>query len=147
MPANLTPEYGKADQPCRQATTDAEQLVALQAMLATIPKHKGTEKMQADLKHRLSQIRRAETKSAHSKGPDLFHIPKSGAGQVVLVGPPNTGKSTLLAATTNAVAKIAEFPFTTVVPQPGMWQLGGMQFGHLVPKALEPSRDGAGLLE
>jgi ribosome-interacting GTPase 1 len=127
MPANLTPEYEKADQRYRQATTDVERLAALEAMLATIPKHKGTEKMQADLKHRLSQLRKSEAKSVHGKGPDPFHIPKSGAGQVVLVGPPNTGKSSRLAATTHANAKIAEFPFTTVVPQPGMWQLDDVQ--------------------
>jgi uncharacterized protein len=121
MPANLTPEYEKAEACYRQAASDEERVAALQEMLAAIPKHKGTEKMQADLKRRLSQLRRAEQKSPHSKGPDPFHIPKSGAGQVALIGPPNTGKSSLLAATTNAPAKIAEFPFTTVVPQPGMW--------------------------
>ena len=121
MPANLTPEYEKAEARYRQASTDEERMAALQGMLAAIPKHKGTEKMQADLKRRLSQLRRAEQKSSHSKGPDPFHIPKSGAGQVALVGPPNTGKSSLLAATTNASARTAEFPFTTVVPQPGMW--------------------------
>jgi hypothetical protein len=127
MPANLTPEYERADQRYRQASNDAERLAALEEMLATIPKHKGTEKMQADLKHRLSQLRKAEAKSAHGKGPDPFHIPKSGAGQVVLVGPPNTGKSSLLAATTHANAKIAGFPFTTVVPQPGMWHFDDVQ--------------------
>ena len=121
MPANLTPEYEKAELRYRQAASDEERVAALQEMLAAIPKHKGTEKMQADLKRRLSRLRKAEAKSAHGKGPDPFHIPKSGAGQVALVGPPNTGKSSLLAATTNAGAKIAEFPFTTVVPQPGMW--------------------------
>jgi ribosome-interacting GTPase 1 len=121
MPANLTPEYEKAELRYRQAAGDEERVAALQEMLAAIPKHKGTEKMQADLKRRLSQLRKAEAKSAHGKGPDPFHIPKSGAGQVVLVGPPNTGKSSLLAATTNAAARIADFPFTTVVPQPGMW--------------------------
>ena len=121
MPANLTPEYEKAELRYRQAASDEEREAALQGMLAAIPKHKGTEKMQADLKRRLSQLRRTEQKASHGKGPDPFHIPKSGAGQVALIGPPNTGKSSLLAATTNAPAKIAEFPFTTVVPQPGMW--------------------------
>jgi len=127
MPANLTPEYEKAELRYRQAASDEERMAALQEMLASIPKHKGTEKMQADLKRRLSQLRRAEQKASHSKGPDPFHIPKSGAGQVVLIGPPNTGKSSLLAATTNASAKVAEFPFTTVVPQPGMWTQDGVQ--------------------
>jgi len=121
MPANLTPEYEKAELRYRQATTDEERLTALQAMLSAIPKHKGTEKMQADLKRRISQMRREEQKSAHGKGPDPFHVPRTGAGQVVLIGPPNTGKSSLLAATTNAAAKVADYPFTTIVPQPGVW--------------------------
>jgi hypothetical protein len=121
MPANLTPAYEKAEARYRQAASDEERLAGLQEMLSAIPKHKGTEKMQADLKRRLSQLRRAEQRASHSKGPDPFHIPRSGAGQVVLIGPPNTGKSSLLAVTTNAAAKVAEFPFTTIVPQPGMW--------------------------
>jgi ribosome-interacting GTPase 1 len=127
MPANLTPEYEKAELRYRQATDDEERLAALQEMLSAIPKHKGTEKMQADIKRRISQLRREEQKAAHSKGPDPFHIPRSGAGQVVLVGPPNTGKSSLLAATTHAAAKVADYPFTTVVPHPGMWHKDDVQ--------------------
>jgi uncharacterized protein len=127
MPANLTPEYEKAELRYRQATSDEERLAGLQAMLSAIPKHKGTEKMQADIKRRISQVRREEQKAAHSKGPDPFHIPHSGAGQVVLVGAPNTGKSSLLAATTHAAVKVAEYPFATVVPQPGMWHKDDVQ--------------------
>lgn len=121
MPANLTPEYEKAEARFRAAGNDEERVAALQEMLSAIPKHKGTEKMQADLKRRLSQLRREQQKTGRSHGPDPFHIPKSGAGQVALAGLPNTGKSSLLAATTNADARIAEYPFTTLVPQPGMW--------------------------
>lgn len=127
MPANLTPEYEKAELLYREATHDRDRLVALQEMLSAIPKHKGTEKMQADLKRRISQLRKEEQKSSHGKGPDPFHIPKSGAGQVVLVGPPNSGKSSLLVVTTNAAAKVADYPFTTVVPQPGMWHQEDVQ--------------------
>lgn len=127
MPANLTPEYERAEQRYREATDDAERLAALQAMLSTVPKHKGTEKLQADIKHRLSQLRHEQQRTAHTKGPDPFHIPHSGAGQVVLVGPPNTGKSSLLAATTNADARVADYPFTTVVPLPGMWTTDDVQ--------------------
>src|SRR5512138_1472379 len=113
MPANLTPEYERAERLYREAVTQEEKLAALQAMLGAIPKHKGTEKMQADLKRRLSQLRRAEQTTAHAKGPDPFHIPRSGAGQVVLAGAPNTGKSSLLAATTHAAVKVGDYPFTT----------------------------------
>jgi len=127
MPANLTPEYEKAELRYRQATSDDERLAALQVMLSAIPKHKGTEKMQADLKRRISQLRREEQNTAHSKGPDPFHIPRSGAGQVVLIGAPNSGKSSLLAATTHAAVKVADYPFTTVVPQPGMWEKDDVQ--------------------
>jgi uncharacterized protein len=127
MPANLTPEYEKAELRYRQATTDEERLSCLQEMLASIPKHKGTEKMQADLKHRISQLRKEGQKSGQSKGPDPFHVPKSGAGQVVLAGGPNTGKSSILVAATHADAKIADYPFTTLVPQPGMWFMEDVQ--------------------
>lgn len=127
MPANLTPEFEKAEQRFREAVTDEERIEALQEMLRTIPKHKGTEKMQAAIKRRLSLLRKeAQRKGRVARGPDPFHIPKSGAGQVVLVGPPNTGKSRLLAATTDAEAKVADYPYTTVVPQPGMWIRDGL---------------------
>lgn len=127
MPANLTPEYEKAEERYRQAASDDERLAALREMLGAIPKHKGTEKMQADLKRRISHLHREQQISGHPKAPDPFHIPKSGAGQVVLIGPPNTGKSSLLAATTSAEAKVADYPFTTVLPQPGMWHSDDVQ--------------------
>jgi len=127
MPANLTPEYEKAEQRFREAATDEEKLVALKEMLSSIPKHKGTEKMQADIKRRISQLRKAAAKKPASKGLDLFHVPKSGAGQVVLAGPPNVGKSSLVAVTTNAPVKVGEYPYTTALPTPGMWAYEDVQ--------------------
>lgn len=127
MPANLTPEFEKAQQRFREAKTIEERIAALERMLAVVPKHKGTEKLQADIKRRLSQLRREEQKAPARKGPDPFHIPKSGAGQIVLIGLPNTGKSSLLAALTDAEVKVADYPFTTVVPQPGMWTIDDVQ--------------------
>ncbi len=146
MPANLTPEYEKAELRYKQATSDEERLAGLQEMLSAIPKHKGTEKMQADIKRRLSQLRREEQKAAHSKGPDPFHIPKGGAGQVVLIGPPNTGKSSLLAATTHAVVRVADYPFTTVVPQPGMWHQDDVQIELVDTPAITPDHVPTGLM-
>ena len=127
MPANLTPEYVRAEQRYRQAATDAEKLDALQEMLRTLPKHKGTERMQADIKRRLSELRKAAAHRGPARGPDPFHIPKGGAGQVVLIGPPNVGKSMLLAQTTKAPVKVADYPFATALPVPGMAKFEDVQ--------------------
>jgi ribosome-interacting GTPase 1 len=121
MPANLTPDYQKADQQYRDAVTPAEKLAALEEMLRTLPKHKGTEKMQAELKKKISAAR--ETAVASKKGgsgKDPFHVPRQGAGQVLITGAPNVGKSAIVGALTKAPVKIAEFPFTTHEPLPGM---------------------------
>ena len=127
MSANLTPEYDKAEQRFREATTDAEKLEGLRGMLRAVPKHKGTEKMQADLKRRISVFSKASQKKGAKRGPDPFHVPKGGAGQVVLIGAPNAGKSMLVSATTNATVKVAEYPYTTAVPVPGMWPYEDVQ--------------------
>ncbi|HHX74794.1 MAG TPA: TGS domain-containing protein [Firmicutes bacterium] len=121
MPANLTPQYYAAEARYKKAGTPEEKLEALQEMLATIPKHKGTEKLQADIKKRLSQLREESQQRKKQKGGyNPFHVEKQGAGQVVLTGFPNTGKSALVATLTRAKVKVADFPFTTTVPASGM---------------------------
>ena len=127
MPANLTPEYERAEQRYREAGDDAERLEALREMLSTIPKHKGTEKMQADLKRRISQLVKAGGKRARARTVDPFHVPRGGAGQIVLLGLPNVGKSMLVATTTDASVKVAEYPYTTALPVPGMWPYQDVQ--------------------
>ena len=120
MPANLTPDYQKAEQRYRAAQSPAEKLAALEEMLRTLPKHKGTEKIQADLKRKLSQLKEAATAKKGGGGKDPFHIPKGGGGQVLLLGTPNVGKSAIVEKLTNAPVKVAEFPFSTHAPVPGM---------------------------
>ncbi|GMV97731.1 MAG: TGS domain-containing protein [Phycisphaerae bacterium] len=121
MPANLTPDYQRADQRYREATTPAEKLAALEEMLRTLPKHKGTEKMQADLKRKISEARESMAAARKSGGGrDPFHLPRQGAGQVLLIGAPNVGKSALVGAMTAAPVKVADFPFSTHEPVPGM---------------------------
>lgn len=121
MPANLTPDYFKAEKWFKQAATDEERILALEEMMRVIPKHKGTEHMRADMRKRLSELKEsAEKKKKGTHGIDIFHIPKTGAGQIVLLGLPNCGKSSIVASITNAKAQVAEFPFTTNMPLPGV---------------------------
>lgn len=121
MPANLTPQYQKAEEEYRRAQSSQEEVDALEQMLKLIPKHKGTEKLQADLKTRLKETKSAlvAEKQAPKKGPS-FRFPHQGAGQVIVIGAPSSGKSRLLAELTNAGPEVADYPFTTREPLPGM---------------------------
>ena len=119
MPANLTPEYFKAEKWYREATTPDEKILALERMLSVMPKHKGTDHLKADLRRKLSKLKEAPTKKK-SKQVDVFYVPRSGAGQIVLLGTPNCGKSSIVAALTNAKVNVADFPFATGAPVPGM---------------------------
>ena len=121
MPANLPPQYYEAEQRYRLAQTDQEKLTILREMLAIMPKHKGTEKLQAELKSRISKLKKEmQKKRTTGKRAYGFHIPKQGAGQVVLVGAPNAGKSQILQRLTNVPVEIAPYPFTTRKPAVGM---------------------------
>jgi len=122
MPANLTPEYFKAEQWFRSAGTNEEKILALEHMLSVMPKHKGTDHLRADLRKKLSKLKEAPTKKGKAKHVDIFHIPRSGSGQIVLLGTPNCGKSSIVAALTNAKVNVADFPFATSAPVPGMVQ-------------------------
>jgi len=127
MPANVSPEYKKAEERFREAATPEEKLVCLEEMLSTIPKHKGTEKMQADIKSRISKLRKTLTSSKGPKRADWLHVEKQGAGQVALFGAPNAGKSALVRTLTGLPTEVAAYPFTTTRPAAGMLAFGGIQ--------------------
>lgn len=127
MPANLTPEYLDAEQEYKAARTHQERVAALERMLATVPKHKGTEKLQADIKRRLSQARKEAHKKGGSRSAPVYLVEKEGAGQLALIGPPNSGKSSLVAALTHAEPEVADFPFSTRLPCPGMMLFENVQ--------------------
>jgi uncharacterized protein len=142
MPANLPPQYIKAEDDYRRASSPADRLEALRELFRLLPKHKGTEKLQCDLKTKISRAREEleGVKAGGSKKAGVsYKIPSEGAGQVVLVGPANSGKSALLAALTNARPEVAPYPFTTRVPQPGMatWEDVRFQLVDLPPVTAE----------
>jgi len=128
MPANLSPEYLEAERRFKNAKATPEKLDALEEMFSTIPKHKGTEKMQADIKRRLAKLRNEQSKRPASRAGLIYQMDKEGAAQLVLVGPPNSGKSALVRALTHATPEVADYPFTTRTPQPGMMAFEDIQF-------------------
>jgi ribosome-interacting GTPase 1 len=128
MPANLPPEYYEVEKRYRSAKSPAEKLQALEELLTVIPKHKGTDKLRADFRRRLSKLKsQQQTKKATSRRDIGYRVDREGAGQVVLVGPPNVGKSSLVAALTNATPEVADFPHTTRIPTPGMMPYENIQ--------------------
>ncbi len=127
MPANLPPQYFEAEKRYRSAKEPEEKIAALQAMLAIMPRHKGTDKLHAALRRKIARFsQEAERKYATARRAG-FYISREGAGQVMLVGPANAGKSQLLAAVTEAIPEIAEYPFTTKTPIPGMMKFEDTQ--------------------
>lgn len=122
MPANLSPEYKKAEQAFREATDDRDRLLRLRDMLRTIPKHKGTEHLQADIKSRIKQLTEdlAGPKKGGARTGPVHTLRPEGAAQVALLGPPNAGKSSLHVKLTGSRADVGPYPFTTHEPMPGM---------------------------
>lgn len=122
MPANLTPQYYVAEDVYKKANTAEEKIAALQEMLAVIPKHKGTDKLQGDIRKRIAKLKKEQEKVSSSKkgSEDPFTIERQGAGQIFVVGYPNTGKSTLVGTLTSAKTNIQEYPFSTPLPVVGM---------------------------
>jgi uncharacterized protein len=122
MPTNLPPEYYAVEKRYKEAATPAEKAEALEELLSTIPKHKGTDHLRADLRRKLAKLKESVVEARKKGGSQAaaFHVEREGAGQVALVGQANTGKSSLLRALSNAEPEISPAPYTTWTPQPGM---------------------------
>jgi ribosome-interacting GTPase 1 len=127
MPANLPPAYRAAEDRFRAAVTNEEKIAALEEMLRVMPKHKGTDKLQADVKSRIAKLKRQPKKKGVTQSFSR-HIPKEGAGQIGLVGPPNAGKSSLVLKLTHATPEVAPYPFTTREATPGMMPFEDIAF-------------------
>ena len=129
MPANLPPPYFEAEKRYREGKTSEEKIEALEEMLTIMPKHKGTDKLRADLRKRIAKHRtEAQQKKGSAKGVTAYSIEREGAAQAVIVGIPNVGKSSIVAALTNAKPEVADFPHSTWKPTPGMANFENIQF-------------------
>jgi ribosome-interacting GTPase 1 len=143
MPANLTADYLAAEQAFKQAHAHEDRIAALQEMLATLPKHKGTEKIYAELRRKLSQERKDSAAKSAGHAAPAYLVKREGAGQVVLIGPPNSGKSQLVCRLTHAHPEVADYPFTTRLPTPGMMPFENVQIQlvdtpPMSPEFMEP---------
>ncbi len=155
MPTNVTPEYKKAKEEFQKARDPAERLACLKEMLRTVPKHKGTDHLQAEIKTRIKQLTEETAgpkKGAVKTGP-VHTVRPEGAAQIALVGPPNSGKSTLHDRLTGSHAETGPYPNTTHAPLPGMFAYSDVFFQLVdlppvsptymeswMPNALQPAR-------
>ncbi|MCK4353381.1 50S ribosome-binding GTPase [candidate division WOR-3 bacterium] len=126
MPANLPPQYFEAEARYRLTANPREKIEILREMLGIMPHHKGTDKLQADLRARISKLNK-EMQKKHTKRRHTYHINKEGVAQLVLLGLANTGKSQILKALTNATPEVASYPFTTNAPIIGMMEFKNIQ--------------------
>ncbi len=138
MPANLPPHYHEVEKRYRETKTPIEKIRVLEEMLAIIPKHKGTDHLVGDLKRRIARHKaEAQKQGPAGKGFSLY-VDREGAGQVVLAGLPNVGKSLLLSRLTHAQPEVASYPFTTRRPLPGMIEFENVQIQLVDLPAISP---------
>jgi ribosome-interacting GTPase 1 len=141
MPANLPPQYFDAEKNFREAKSPAEKIVALEEMLAIMPKHKGTDHLRAELRSRIAKLTQMMGKKTGAQRMSMM-IEREGAAQVAVIGLPNAGKSQLVDSVTNASPAVAEYPFTTYAVSPGMMEFENIQIQlldtpPLVPQSIE----------
>jgi ribosome-interacting GTPase 1 len=146
MPANLPAEAKHKWREASQARRPQEKIERLQEFLSLVPKHKGTENLRAQVKRKLATLRKEiaekKRKKAGIGGPKFF-VEKEGDAQIVILGPTNVGRSSLLSLLTNAKVEISNYPYTTKEPTPGMFQHQDLQFQIVeAPALMEGSADG-----
>ena len=147
MPANLTPEYRAAEAAFRKARDPGERLEWLREMVRVIPKHKGTDHLQGDIKRRIKELSEEleRPKKGGARGGPALVIRPEGAAQIALIGPPNAGKSSLHSRLTGSGAHVAAYPFTTQHPEPGMMPYEDIHFQLVDLPAVCPERSVAWL--
>jgi hypothetical protein len=139
MPTNLPPDYFEAERRYRAAETPAEKIACLEEMLSLIPRHKGTEHLVGDLRHRLAKLKAStQVRKKTGRQESAWHFDREGVGQVVVVGPTNVGKSALVEALTKASPEVSAAPLTTWRPTPGMMPVENVQIQLVDTPPLNP---------
>ncbi len=141
MPINASYEYINAEKVYLNAKTLDEKIVALEEMIRKAPRHKGSENLLAELKTRLKKFKEKKEKSKKIGKTSFKGVRKEGF-QVVLLGLPNSGKSSLLAKLTNAKPKISEHPFTTKEPE-----IGTLDYQEVKAQIIDLSSIGSDFLD
>ena len=126
MPANLTPQYFEAEKNFRMAKTTLEKIACLEEMLSVMPKHKGTDHLRADLRTKIAKLTQSLDKKTATQRASMM-IEKVCAGQVAVIGLPNSGKSQIVSSLTKAAPAVAAYPFTTQSATPGMMAFENVQ--------------------
>ncbi len=148
MPTNLPPNYYSIDKRFKEATSDSEKIICLEEMMSIIPKHKGTDKLRANIRKRLSKIRNAsQSKKSGGKKDSAYIIEKEGAGQIAVVGAPNVGKSKLVDLLTNSKPEVSAAPFTTWKPIPGMMDYKDIKIQLIDTPPINPDYIDAGMFD
>ncbi len=144
MPANLPPQYYELEREYKSERDPREKLRLAEELLRMMPKHKGTDKLQADMKAKISRHRKAIDGGGDKKGGGAAlasthdFIEKEGAGQIILIGPPNSGKSSLVDSLTGAKPLVADYPFTTREPLAGMMTFETVQLQLIDTPPISP---------
>lgn len=139
MPTNVKPEYIAAEKKYHKAESIQDKIKALEEMISAAPAHKGGENLRADLKSRLAKFRSQLEKERQQKGKGYsISVKREGSAQVALVSLTNAGKSTLLSKLTNATPEIADYGFTTKMPEVGIMDYGGVKIQLIEMPSLHP---------
>lgn len=127
MPANLPPEYFEVEKKLREVKSIEEKIEVYEELLSVIPKHKGTEKLIGDIKGKIAKLKETLERKPTTKHTVSYLIKRTGAGQIAIIGPPNSGKSKLLSVLTRAKPNVSEHPFDTKEPIAGMMPYENIQ--------------------